>query len=91
MAYGLLLYLLNLYVLAGAFFPWFMAARNWITLVGHSIFGGVLAYSLKLIQQAVARRSTWSETSPAACDFLPLRGAAPAVAPNSSRCISFFM
>ena len=40
--YGLVIYGINLYGLT-AFFPWFAAARDWVTLATHLVFGFALA------------------------------------------------
>lgn len=45
LAIGLAIYLIDFYPLSAAFFPWFASARNWVTVVNHVIFGGVLAWS----------------------------------------------
>lgn len=37
------IYLVNFYLIAPAVFPWFVQARNWISLVAHIIFGLVAA------------------------------------------------
>lgn len=41
-AFGLALYLINFYPIAGALFPWFAMARNWISVFAHIVFGAVL-------------------------------------------------
>ena len=43
-AFGLLVYLVNFYILT-AVFPWFAGARGWITLLSHLAFGAVLAWA----------------------------------------------
>jgi hypothetical protein len=43
-AFGLIaVYVVNFYLIAPMAFPWFVEARNWISLVSHVIFGVVLA------------------------------------------------
>lgn len=43
-AFGLIaIYGVNFYLVAPAFFPWFVDARNWIGVVSHVIFGVVAA------------------------------------------------
>lgn len=41
-AFGLVVYLINFYVMTAAF-PWFVDARGWHTLVGHLVFGMAIA------------------------------------------------
>ncbi len=43
-AFGLVVYLVNFYGFT-ALFPWFENARNWITILSHLGFGGVLGGS----------------------------------------------
>lgn len=47
--YGLLLYVLNFYLLTYAF-PWFEEARNWVTILSHLTFGVVLAVLTKKME-----------------------------------------
>lgn len=56
--FGLLVYLVNFYVVTGLF-PWFSNARNAITLVSHLLFGGVLGW----VYQAIAAKC-WTSASP---------------------------
>lgn len=49
-AFGLVVYWVNFYGLT-AVFPWFEAARNWITISAHVIFGIVAAWSYKAYAQ----------------------------------------
>lgn len=43
-AFGLVaVYLVNFYLVAPVLFPWFVEARNWISVVAHVLFGAVLA------------------------------------------------
>lgn len=42
--FGLLLFLVNFFLITEVF-PWFAGGRNWVTLVNHLIFGGVLGWS----------------------------------------------
>lgn len=46
LAAGLVLYVVNFYVLT-AVFPWFADGRNLITIVAHLVFGGVAAWAYK--------------------------------------------
>lgn len=48
-AFGLVLYLVNFYGFAALLFPWFATARNWIGIVSHLVYGGVLAWSYQAI------------------------------------------
>lgn len=50
-AYGLLIYVVNLYGLT-LLFPWFAVARDWISLVTHLIFGVSLAAGCRLFSWA---------------------------------------
>lgn len=43
MVFGVMLYLVNFYLVATLLFPWFTEARNWISVVSHVVFGVVLA------------------------------------------------
>lgn len=49
--FGLLLYLLNLYVFT-AIFPWFAPARGWITIASHIVFGITAAGAYKALSAA---------------------------------------
>jgi hypothetical protein len=51
---GLVLYLLNFYGFT-ALFPWFAAARNWLVIVNHLVFGAVTAWSYTAMARAHAR------------------------------------
>ncbi|MEX2336724.1 MAG: hypothetical protein WD555_05590 [Fulvivirga sp.] len=42
--FGLVLYLLNFYIMTGIF-PWFANARNWVSVLSHIIFGIAAAWS----------------------------------------------
>jgi hypothetical protein len=42
---GLVVYLINFYPIANAFFPWFAMARNWISIVAHVVFGAVVGWA----------------------------------------------
>lgn len=42
MAFGVALYAVNMYGFT-LVFPWFAAARDWITLAAHAVFGAVVA------------------------------------------------
>lgn len=52
--YGVGLYLINYYVLAGVF-PWFAEARHWVRLVSHPLFGAVAAAAFIWISRPSAR------------------------------------
>ncbi len=43
--FGALVYVVNFYGFT-AIFPWFEMARNWITILAHLVFGGVLGWWL---------------------------------------------
>ena len=49
-AFGLCLYGINMYGFS-AVFPWFEAARDWITLVTHVVFGAAVAGAYKMLEQ----------------------------------------
>jgi len=55
-AFGLALYAINMYAFT-FFFPWFAAARDWITAATHVVFGVVVA--------AVYRRCSMRTSRPA--------------------------
>lgn len=45
-AFGLIaVYAINFYVIAPMAFPWFVDARNWISVLAHIVFGVVLSGS----------------------------------------------
>jgi hypothetical protein len=48
--FGLCLYGINMYGFT-AVFPWFEAARDWITLVTHVVFGVAVAGAYKMLEQ----------------------------------------
>ena len=50
-AFGLLLFFVNLYGFAPAFFPWFIELRGGITLFSHLIFGAVLGSSYVIFRK----------------------------------------
>ncbi|HUE97197.1 MAG TPA: hypothetical protein VMN39_11080 [Longimicrobiaceae bacterium] len=52
LAFGLLLYVVNFYVLVGIF-PWFREERNWVSIVCHLLFGVLAA----LLYKAFASRA----------------------------------
>ena len=52
--FGLVLYLINFYLIAAALFPCFAISRNWISILSHIAFGTVLAY-VELAERAAAR------------------------------------
>jgi hypothetical protein len=39
--FGIVLYFINLHVIAPAFFPWFIELRNVISLISHIVFGAI--------------------------------------------------
>lgn len=45
-------YLVNFYLIAPMFFPWFVEARNWISILSHVIFGVVLGYAYVLLRRS---------------------------------------
>lgn len=49
LVFGLILYLVNFYPLT-IVFPWFVMARNWITIFTHLVFGVVGAWAYKSLQ-----------------------------------------
>jgi hypothetical protein len=51
---GLALYLVNFYGFT-AFFSWFVAARNWVVIVDHLVFGLVMAWSYVTMTRPHAR------------------------------------
>jgi hypothetical protein len=51
---GLVLYLVNFYGFA-VLFPWFVAARTWVTIADHLIFGLVMAWSYVAMTRPHAR------------------------------------
>jgi len=55
--FGLVLYIVNFYVFTGVF-PWFAAARTWVTVLTHVGFGVAVAWSYTAI--AVTPRRSWS-------------------------------
>lgn len=48
--YGLVLYLVNFYVMT-AVFPWFGMARNWVSIFAHIMFGLIAAAAYKGLQK----------------------------------------
>jgi hypothetical protein len=40
--FGLVIYFINFYLVAPAFFPWFTQAQNWVSLTAHLVYGLVL-------------------------------------------------
>ncbi|MGK9168696.1 hypothetical protein KXR53_20450 [Inquilinus limosus] len=55
LAFGLALYLINFYGFAAVAFPWFAMARNWMSILAHLVFGGVLGWSYKAIAERTRR------------------------------------
>jgi hypothetical protein len=55
-AFGLIaIYLVNFYLIAPLLFPWFVEARNWISIAAHILFGLVAAGAYVAIRQREAR------------------------------------
>jgi hypothetical protein len=56
--FGLVVYAVNMYGFT-AFFPWFEATRDWITLTAHIVFGisAAAAYRLLSGRRSLAERS----------------------------------
>jgi hypothetical protein len=52
---GLIIYLINFYPIAGAFFPWFAMARNWISIFAHIVFGAVVGAAYVGLRKPAAR------------------------------------
>jgi hypothetical protein len=52
---GLVIYLINFYPIANAFFPWFAMARNWISIFAHVVFGAVVGAAYVGFRAASAR------------------------------------
>ena len=50
-AFGLLLFLINLYGIAPIFFPWFLELRGGITVFSHVVFGAVLGGSCVIFRK----------------------------------------
>lgn len=51
-AFGLIaVYAVNFYVVAPMAFPWFIEARNWISVISHAVFGLVLAGSYVVLRR----------------------------------------
>lgn len=48
--YGVTLYVMNMYGVT-FIFPWFSAARDWITVVAHVVFGISLAWTYKALSE----------------------------------------
>lgn len=55
--FGLVLYLVDFYLLTGIF-PWFAMARNWVTIFSHLAFGLVTAMTYKSLGGSVASSRT---------------------------------
>lgn len=49
-------YLVNFYLIAPAFFPWFTEARNWVSIVAHIAFGMVAAGAYVALRHGGAQR-----------------------------------
>jgi hypothetical protein len=47
-------YLVNFYLIAPALFPWFVEARNWISIAAHVLFGMVAAGAYVVLRRRVA-------------------------------------
>lgn len=52
--FGLLLYLVNFFLLTGIF-PWFANARNWVSVFAHIAFGLAAAWSYKALANPTRR------------------------------------
>lgn len=53
-AFGLVLYLVNFFILTGIF-PWFANARNWVSVFAHVVFGLAAAWSYKALASPTRR------------------------------------
>jgi hypothetical protein len=58
-AYGLMIYLVNLYGLT-VLFPWFVVARDWVTLLTHLVFGMALVTGCRLSAPATRTKRVTS-------------------------------
>lgn len=63
-AFGVALYVVNFYGFT-AVFPWFAAARNWVSALSHVIFGLVTAGTYVALRRKHARDETRGRTTPA--------------------------
>ncbi len=55
--FGLVLYMINFYAFTGLF-TWFVAGRNWVSIVAHLIFGIMLAFAYKqLVKRETPRHA----------------------------------
>jgi hypothetical protein len=54
---GVLLYVVNFYGFT-VLFPWFVAARNWVTIADHLVFGVVTAWCYVTMSRPHAREET---------------------------------
>ena len=52
--FGIAIYIVNFYGFT-VLFPWFAMARNWMSIFSHAVFGIVLAWAYKLIEQPQGR------------------------------------
>ncbi len=50
--FGLVIYLINFYPIASAFFPWFAMARGWMSAVIHILFGLAAAGAYAVLPKA---------------------------------------
>ncbi|MBA3597936.1 MAG: hypothetical protein H0W40_11250 [Methylibium sp.] len=61
MVFGIVaLYVVNFYLIAPAMFPWFVEARNWVSLVAHAMFGIVAAAAYVGLRKPSAHRAASS-------------------------------
>ncbi|MDT8319475.1 MAG: hypothetical protein RQ826_03000 [Xanthomonadales bacterium] len=61
---GLVVYLINFYLVAPMAFPWFEMGRNWIGAFAHIMFGAVIAISYMMLRKSgAADRDTSSSGS----------------------------
>ena len=51
---GLVLYLINFYLLTGIF-PWFAMSRSWVTIFTHLVFGVVVAWAYAALARPTTR------------------------------------
>jgi uncharacterized membrane protein YagU involved in acid resistance len=53
--FGLVVYAVNFYGMT-AVFPWFAMARNWVSILAHAVFGGVLGWTYAAVAGGALRR-----------------------------------
>ncbi len=54
LVFGLAIYAVNFYLIAPLAFPWFVQARNAVSVLGHALFGVVAATAYVLLRRAPA-------------------------------------